>query len=533
MKDVSAQLAAHLVGPVTTLATCWSILRRDGVAFLFTDHDKDIAFDGKTYVARFGYTRTAVSSDSELSVDNLDVDGVFDDAAITEEDMRAGLFDYAEVRIFLVNWADPGMGALKLRRGWFGEVMLTENGMFRSELRGLTQALQQDVGELYSAECRADLGDQRCRMPIMPDVVARATAYAEGDHVRVQTGGSPPLPLPIENGSFEEDGTGDGSGFTPTGWTLVSGDWDVHDAANGGLPADDGLHYLEGGSSSGELTQSIDLLAAGLDAAKIDAGDYRLEASISRANSFPDDLGRGVIEALDGASTLISVLYDTGLEEITPEDAWVVRAVSGAQVPPGARFVRFRLLHQLVAGFQGNAAFDTITGTISDATATPSFADFEDTIYRCVTAGTTDDVQPIYDTSVGAQTTDGTAVFEAEAAWTRAGVVASVTDRARFGATIAEPRAVDGWFNGGVLTWETGRNAGRSIEVRTWTDAGQVLELFLPMGYAIEVGDAFRIYPGCDKRFETCKARFANVLNFRGEPYVPGTDEVLGYPDAG
>ena len=89
---------------------------------------------------------------------DLDVDGVFDAATITEEALRAGLFDHAEVRVFLVNWADLSMGALKMRRGWFGEVILTQSGAFRTELRGLAQALQQKLGEIYSPECRADLG---------------------------------------------------------------------------------------------------------------------------------------------------------------------------------------------------------------------------------------------------------------------------------------------------------------------------------------------------------------------------------------
>ena len=49
---------------------------------------------------------------------------------------------------------------------------------------------------------------------------------------------------------------------------------------------------------------------------------------------------------------------------------------------------------------------------------------------------------------------------------------------------------------------------------------------------AIEPGDAFRVHPGCDKRLDTCIDRFANVLNFRGEPYVPGQDAMMSYPDA-
>jgi hypothetical protein len=535
MKVVSATLAAHLAGEVTTLATCWRITRLDGREFLFTDHDRDLLFEGNVYKASAGYSRTAIANDSSLSVDNLDVEGVFDSVAITEQELRAGLFDQAEVRIFLVNWADPSMGSLRMRRGWFGEVTLSEQGVFRTELRGMTQALQQRIGELYSPECRADLGDYRCKVPIDPPDIARSTAYVAGQVVRVRTTGTPVTSvLPVVNGGFEADGAGDGAGFTPTGWTKVSGDWDVHDASNGGLSPAAGGFYLEGGSSaSGELAQSIDLVSSGLDPAQIDADAYRLDVSVSRANSFPDDLGRVVVEALDVAGDVLSTILDTGFEAIVPEDCWVQRGASQTHLPSGTRALRIRLLHQRVAGSESNAAFDAVSATVTDTTASmPTAADFENRIYRCVVAGTTAVAQPEYNTTVGEQTADGSAMFEALEAWSRAGVVTDVADRASFTASIDEPRAVDGWFAGGVLTWETGANAGRSIEVKSWTQATGQIELFLPMGYAIANGDAFRIHPGCDKRLETCIDRFANVLNFRGEPYVPGQDLLMSYPDA-
>ena len=43
-------------------------------------------------------------------------------------------------------------------------------------------------------------------------------------------------------------------------------------------------------------------------------------------------------------------------------------------------------------------------------------------------------------------------------------------------------------------------------------------------------GDGFVVTAGCDKRFTTCRDKFANVANFRGFPQMPGTDAVLGYP---
>lgn len=38
---------------------------------------------------------------------------------------------------------------------------------------------------------------------------------------------------------------------------------------------------------------------------------------------------------------------------------------------------------------------------------------------------------------------------------------------------------------------------------------------------------------GCDKRFETCSARFDNTLNFRGFPAIPGNDFLSRWPAGG
>ncbi len=538
MKSASSALQAHLAGETTTLATCWRIIRTDGRTFFFTDHDRDLEFEGDVYRAKSGYSRTAISNDASMAVDNLDVEGVFDSAEITETDLRAGLFDHAEVRIFLVNWRDLSQGSIRMRRGWFGEVGLSEAGVFRTELRGMTQALSQHMGEIYSPECRADLGDHRCTVPIEPPEIQREADYAVGDVVRVRTSGSTAsgAVTSFVNPSFEADGAVDG-GAAVTGWTVVSGDWDVHDGTNGGLAPFAGGWYLEGGNDAvgdiGEIRQEVGLAAGGLDAGKIDAGDYTLTLGFARANSFADDEGQVIAELLDGGGALIAVMGDTGLEEITPEDTWAGRSFADVAVPAGARTLRIRVRYRLVTGSQANAAFDAFALTWTDLDAGADTSEvYENRFYACVTAGTTAAEQPVYDTTPGAETADGTAVFAARDAWTRHGTVTEVIDRSTVVVAIAEPRAADGWFTGGVFTWETGDNAGRACEVRSWVQATATLTLFLPQPFAIQLGDAFRVWPGCDKRLATCTGRFGNVLNFRGEPYLPGQDELMRYPDA-
>ena len=45
----------------------------------------------------------------------------------------------------------------------------------------------------------------------------------------------------------------------------------------------------------------------------------------------------------------------------------------------------------------------------------------------------------------------------------------------------------------------------------------------------IEADDPFRIVPGCDEQFTTCRTKFANVPNFRGFPHIPGNDFIMRY----
>lgn len=184
-KTISTALKSHLTEDATSLATCWKITRRDGAVFTFTDHDTDLVVDSLTYKAALGYSRSAVDNSSSLSVDNMNVEGFIDDDSVTTEDLRAGLYDRAEVLIFLVNWNDLTQGVVRLRKGWFGETTVKPSGVYTAELRGLNGAYAQAIIEVSTPECRADLGDHRCKLPISPAFVARSTAYALGDYVRV------------------------------------------------------------------------------------------------------------------------------------------------------------------------------------------------------------------------------------------------------------------------------------------------------------------------------------------------------------
>ena len=184
MINCTAALKAHLAQPYQTTCTMWLIIRTDGTVLSFTDLDKSLPYNFEsfcsaqsitipeivgtglqTYTSATGYIRTDIAGAEDLSVDNLELDGILSSPSITEASLHQGLWDYAFYAIFMVNWKDltNTMGALVQRVGHLGEVTVERN-TFKAELRGRTQAYSRVIGELTQPGCRAQLFDTRCKV---------------------------------------------------------------------------------------------------------------------------------------------------------------------------------------------------------------------------------------------------------------------------------------------------------------------------------------------------------------------------------
>jgi uncharacterized phage protein (TIGR02218 family) len=192
---IGPDLAAHLAGGLTTLCHAWAVTRTDGTVFGFTDHDRDLTFDGMTFRADSGLSARALQQGTGLSVDNTEALGLLSDTALSEADIVAGRFDGAEVRCWRVNWADPAQRLLQFR-GTIGE--LQRNGAsFTAELRGLTEALNRPLGRIYQKPCTAVLGDTACRVDLSgPDhSLTLSVATVEGARI-LQLAGAGAAALP-------------------------------------------------------------------------------------------------------------------------------------------------------------------------------------------------------------------------------------------------------------------------------------------------------------------------------------------------
>lgn len=173
---------------LATVALCWRVERRDGVAVGLTAHDRDLTVDGLAHRASPGMSASAIVREAGLEPDTMDVAGALTAEAIGERDLLAGRWDGARVMLFAVDWThstgsgrahSTGSGRAQstrsgqadvTRRVDLGEGVIgaveTADGGFTAELLGSAAALDRPVAEETSPECRAELGDRRCRTPM-------------------------------------------------------------------------------------------------------------------------------------------------------------------------------------------------------------------------------------------------------------------------------------------------------------------------------------------------------------------------------
>jgi uncharacterized phage protein (TIGR02218 family) len=109
------------------------------------------------------------------------------------------------------------------------------------------------------------------------------------------------------------------------------------------------------------------------------------------------------------------------------------------------------------------------------------------------------------------------------AAYTFTGTVTVATSQSQF--KDSSRTEISGHFAYGKVTFTSGANAGLSAEIKE--SRGAEIVLALPLPFPIAVGNSYTIQQGCDKTISTCTNRYNNAENFRGEPHVPGLDNML------
>lgn len=182
MRDIPEVLAAALEEETTSLAFCWRIERADGTALGFTSHDRPLTVDGMSCSPVPGMVPSALAHADSVEGGGMDVTGALGSGRIRADDIAVGRYDRAHATLSLVDWSAPGASVL-LASGEIGDIVRKDD-RFEAELKSAHADLDRTPIALCTPECRARLGDSRCRVALSPLThIARVTAVTDASRI--------------------------------------------------------------------------------------------------------------------------------------------------------------------------------------------------------------------------------------------------------------------------------------------------------------------------------------------------------------
>lgn len=483
MKRISPALFNKLKERSTHMVLGWYIERKDGMKLGFTSGDVPFELDGITYNPSNAFSGMAVTSKSNLSVDNTSATALISDD-ITDWDLQAGLWDNALVRMFWLDPLNPNEGVVPMRGGKMGEVKI-RNGQFEAELRSPFQALQQPFGQFYGLECSATLGDGRCKVWLEAEewtanerYIAKAGADAGiGSYVKPR----------VQNGFWYQcvRAQGEQASVTSNPKAVLA-----HS-----LISDASIQSYLGASGTAGVIKMLALMKQ-IEAGTVVVGPNSPPALKVISTAMKKNTGGSV--TVEGMNPFGESFYQEAVNsqgQLVNSAAYLTPTKEG-KVPLSAP-----------AGVQPL----TVTNTSSSVR------------YAIGRSGV---VEPNWPQAVGVEITDNQLVWKAIRARRLRGAVTAVFSRSHFtDRSRIEP--LD-WWRYGTVEWLTGANKGIKVEVRAYSqEGGGAFALLEQMPGQIMPGDQYEVVKGCAKTRTACKNDFDNIHNFRGFPDMPTEEKAL------
>lgn len=566
---LSQELINHLKQPVTTLAWLVRIQRIDGVVIGFTNFIRNITFQGLAYTAKDGMTPSDIEAISNFDNDNFAFDGFFSETGFERTDILTERYDNADVKIYLVNYTDPDNQYCLVRSGRMGTIKPRDND-FNAEILGLSQFLQNDFGEVCSQECRADLGDDRCKVNLdfyaeSGVVTGVSTAYprkvfaaeilsrqwVNSDEELLtniirwsnNTISSNAIAITADKilvapaGTFEHIDVG--SDYVISGFSAYNNNRTFYVAEKG---ANNESLTLKRNDLNIAGHLENDVGGEGLTFEHHSAANDRLASNIKGRFSFLyvgcefDIYGSGLN---DGTYTVAAISPDfewVEINETFADQSCDYNDVLTFQVWPRVDtstakhkyYGHAGMFSELIVGMRIEV---TKFGDPANNGTKTIYAVAEDGHYIEVNETLVAETRKTKDVLFFAAAAVEEAAGNTITIYPSPGPEYSVYHRDNNGDI---PWDVSGsnWFTNGKIRFVSGDNAGLGKEIQEfdleqWSGLGTVpsFRLLLNMPYEIKIGDKFIVYAGCDKSAEMCASKFGNIENFRGEPFVPGEED--------
>lgn len=165
------------------LAHCLRVVNEDGTELLFTDHDRKITVENKTYLPIVLGSLSADRREGGLRSGDQDVRGVIDGSTITLPQLHAQRYRGADVFILVVDWCRPAIVYSRHRR--VITRIVYDGSSFVGTMESVTQSLRRPTGGRFggnfSQSCQYELAGPFCQADISAETITAAVVDSVPD----------------------------------------------------------------------------------------------------------------------------------------------------------------------------------------------------------------------------------------------------------------------------------------------------------------------------------------------------------------
>jgi len=163
VQNLDNDMDVALAQSTTFLCRIWELTCDNGEVFRFTDLTRDIVYGGDTYLYDPGIRVSSIVISSGGQPDNAQVEVVAAANFLPMARIRQGGLANATFNIWAVDWRNPDFyGLIELFGGTVSTIKFNNKNKVAIGVNSDNGGTNQLIGERYSRQCRAQLGDARC-----------------------------------------------------------------------------------------------------------------------------------------------------------------------------------------------------------------------------------------------------------------------------------------------------------------------------------------------------------------------------------
>jgi len=168
MQNLNNNMDVALLQGTTYLCRIWKLVLTNGQEFRFTDLDTDVVYDNELYSYDPGVLVSSIVMSSGGQSDNAQIEVTTAAAFLSQNRIRQGALKNATFDMWAVDHRDPDFyGLIPLFSGGTATTKFNNKGRvdigLNSDIGGGSSSR---IGELYQRQCRAQLGDARCKIDL-------------------------------------------------------------------------------------------------------------------------------------------------------------------------------------------------------------------------------------------------------------------------------------------------------------------------------------------------------------------------------